>query len=256
MKCDIWRLCKQKKNFRNPRCWQVSRLEFWCKIRQRKIDKTSNFNFNPEFSHRQMKKPLFLICTNARERDGNSQLKACPTRTYPIARFSPSSNCFFAAFPFHHGRPENTFFHLNSLAVTRACVPSELLPFSGKWKLHFFLFPTEILADKEKVVGDAINSSIGKTRLDQQINNVKETTAGVCTFPPFGFFPISGLVAGSGHEASSDDWAQLEWLFMAEAVTVFLSKSEALKTINRTVLKCLIGRAMSSLVNSLDFERL
>lgn len=123
-------------------------------------------------------------------------------------------------------------------------------------KASFFLFPTEILADKEKVVGDAINSSIGKTRLDQQINNVKETTAGVCTFPPFGFFPISGLVAGSGHEASSDDWAQLEWLFMAEAVTVFLSKSEAFKTINRTVLKCLIGRAMSSLVNSLDFERL
>lgn len=123
-------------------------------------------------------------------------------------------------------------------------------------KASFFLFPTEILADEEKVVGDAINSSIGKTRLDQQINNVKETTAGVCTFPPFGFFPISGLVAGSGHEASSDDWAQLEWLFLAEAVTVFLSKSEAFKTINRTVLKCLIGRAMSSLVNSLDFERL
>lgn len=40
-----------------------------------------------------------------RQQSGKHQAeKACPSRTHPIARFSPSSNGF--AFPFHYGRPE------------------------------------------------------------------------------------------------------------------------------------------------------
>lgn len=37
-------------------------------------------------------------------RQQSGEQKACPSRTHPIARFSPSSNGF--AFPFHYGRPE------------------------------------------------------------------------------------------------------------------------------------------------------